>query len=467
MLVDTAGPTVVALMSKMQARTIPRKLGRRFRARGGWGAVALVAVPLVLGCPRSARDDRIDEAQPERAAGPEGGAELDHAPEAEQGTGEGQPRTAGGGHAAAEAEGEASGADRRDGAQVSADGAVNPCSEDGWCRMETGLRDERLLAIDGTRPDNVVVVGSGSTVLHWRGDEWKRRAIEDDVRFTNVHIVAEDEMYAGGTKEPGPPPGYIFRYDGSEWSLDERDPSIAFPGDIAEDPGGDLFLATGHDIWRRDDEGWRAFEVEPREVLTRLWILDDDAVFAFGTEMAGSVYRYDGDAWEEEEISAGRPVRGVWGDDDSAFAVGSEGRILEWQDETWQPYDEEELRELDLPPDTHLNDVWGAGPDQVFVVGEVRRERSTVAGVTLHYDGERWTRADSGTERSLYSVWGRSHDDVYAAGQDGALIHWDGARWSMKETPTEASLVEVWGVGPDTLFAIGAEGTILRRHSDP
>ena len=67
-----------------------------------------------------------------------------------------------------------------------------------------------------------------------------------------------------------------------------------------------------------------------------------------------------------------------------------------------------------LPRGNALNAVWGAGPADVFAVGDY--------GTILHYDGTAWKKMTSGTTNRLWGVWGSSSQDVFAVGDLGTIL---------------------------------------------
>ncbi|MEM9492624.1 MAG: hypothetical protein AAGC55_25980, partial [Myxococcota bacterium] len=115
-----------------------------------------------------------------------------------------------------------------------------------------------------------------------------------------------------------------------------------------------------------------------------------------------------------------------------------------------------DVRELDGQP--HLQDAWGSGCDDIFVVGN--------EGTIWHYDGQDWVAMTSGTERHLTGVAGSGPDDVYAVGFAGSILHYDGEQWSPVASPTDLRL---FGVvvqpRPDPkvskVFFVGDRGTFL------
>ena len=86
-----------------------------------------------------------------------------------------------------------------------------------------------------------------------------------------------------------------------------------------------------------------------------------------------------------------------------------------------------------VPIESHLNGIWGSGPDDVWAVGGEWVDDVTHLVAIFHWDGTSWTQvldlkqAPAGTEELLH-VWGSGPSDVWAVGLSGTILHWDGGR---------------------------------------
>ena len=98
-----------------------------------------------------------------------------------------------------------------------------------------------------------------------------------------------------------------------------------------------------------------------------------------------------------------------------------------------------------------LNDVWGSGPNDVWVVG--------YNGKVLRWNGSTWaySRVATTSAPTLHGVWGSGPNDVWVASSSG-LYHWEGTTLAPVTLPAAASLQDVWAVGPTTCgrWAMGA-----------
>ena len=75
--------------------------------------------------------------------------------------------------------------------------------------------------------------------------------------------------------------------------------------------------------------------------------------------------------------------------------------------------------------------IWGAGTDDVWVVGD--------AGFVSHWDGRDWSLHSDLPEVHFRAIWGRAADDVWVGGgsRNGSaeVFHWDGRAWTERKTP--------------------------------
>jgi len=100
---------------------------------------------------------------------------------------------------------------------------------------------------------------------------------------------------------------------------------------------------------------------------------------------------------------------------------------------------------------SRLRAVWGAGPTDVFAVGE--------GGTIAHYNGQAWELMplpDCLAPMNLFGVWGYSGTDVYAVGDRGTVLHYDGACWKQETHITNVRLLGVWGTS-GTVYVVGGD----------
>lgn len=97
-----------------------------------------------------------------------------------------------------------------------------------------------------------------------------------------------------------------------------------------------------------------------------------------------------------------------------------------------------------------LSGVWGAAPDDVWMVGG-----TDVQAEIYHFDGASWSPVTAPSVPLLAWVYGFSSTDVYSVGVDGAAVHWDGTSWSVLDPGTDEDLWGVFGLAPDDIWMVG------------
>lgn len=178
--------------------------------------------------------------------------------------------------------------------------------------------------------------------------------------------------------------------------------------------------------------------------------------------------RSDGASWHEVESPRQAVLWWVHalGPDD-VWIVGEQGVILHW--------DGAALDEVPsgLAPEVKLFGVWGVSHDDLWAVGGVPDQSSTV----LRWDGTAWAPVpdaprvgDGRLGGTWYKVWGSAPDDVYLCGQLGTLAHWDGARFERIDLSGAGvgprdGLFTVHGRARDEVYVVGglpAQGKAIR-----
>ena len=222
-----------------------------------------------------------------------------------------------------------------------------------------------------------------------------------------IHFGRNDKPRILGTRtvEGANRPLYL-RFRGSSWVADKEE----VPELLAGSPAG-LYGVLGHadpevvckvgasclikrlSGWKRMDaaataprvdlQGGRAFAVWPTEVA----VLDG---------LRWQVLSADVDLVD---------ARGVWGDQAETWISGGESTLWHHTAEGW---------DTQAAPVTGADQLWGSGPDDVWLAG---------TGGLAHYDGTRWARV-ADVEGPLSEVFGR-HGEVWAAGESGVWrIDW-------------------------------------------
>ena len=141
--------------------------------------------------------------------------------------------------------------------------------------------------------------------------------------------------------------------------------------------------------------------------------------------------------------------------------------------------DDRRLDHIDDPEVTFYG-VWGAGDDDVWIVGGVP---DGMAGpgddYILRWNGETLERMAGVPARgaTLFKVWGTSADDVWISGEGGTMLHWTGEAGGFvdhsAELDTFAPALTVHGCSANEVYAVAGQalyawdGTVWARRSEP
>lgn len=162
------------------------------------------------------------------------------------------------------------------------------------------------------------------------------------------------------------------------------------------------------------------------------------------------------------DASSAGALSAVWGAaPDNVFVVGGtpgQGEIYHYDGSAWNA--------MKVPPVPLLVWVFGFAPNDIFAVG--------VGGGIVHFSGTDWTTIDSPTTEDLWGVWGHASNDLWIVGGnvgkgDPVILHYDGSVITTVPVPQNdraaTSLFKVWGIGTKT-FAVGQRGLILQYENN-
>jgi len=239
--------------------------------------------------------------------------------------------------------------------------------------------------------------------------------------------------------------------------------------------------------WAVGDEGkvlawsgtWWALQQAPTQAtLTGVYARSTVDVWAVGER--GAVVHWNGLVWSDVEVPGGLESA-AWSavdghQDGTVWLLGDQGA---WrvQDEVWTAVD---LGAGAEPGE--LRDMWVAGPNEVWFVGEdglIRQVLGThpttmdvfgadllaidgspngdiwavgARGRVLRYNGEVWFDYLPVTRRDLHAIHASAPDAVWASGDAGAILRWDGEGWVVH---TEVDHVDLRGIH------VTSEGRVL------
>ncbi len=269
----------------------------------------------------------------------------------------------------------------------------------------------------------------------------------------NAHGGGDGGSDAGA----GEPWQLVFEHlSGSLMSVDGTGPDDVWAvGADTRDGKGAQVLRFDGTQWTREDAG----------VQADLWwvhVFGPSSVMLGGTK--GTIVRYDGSSFTQQDTPAMRTVYGIWGaSEDDVWAVGGEpdaepGFVWRYDGSSWT--DQSDMLPSEVKG-TSLFKVWGRSADDVWIVG--------VDGVAVHWDGSQLQAADSDSQERLFTVHGGpSGEQLVAVGGDagGIIVEYDGTTWhKVTPNPTPTQLFGVFMTGTNRGFAVGYDGIVLQRDA--
>ncbi|MBN1670081.1 MAG: VCBS repeat-containing protein [Kiritimatiellae bacterium] len=196
-----------------------------------------------------------------------------------------------------------------------------------------------------------------------------------------------------------------------------------------------IAVGDGGAILHYDGSGWTAMESGTGKDLRDVWGSAWNDLYAVGGgrpyDEDGVILHYDGARWQH--VEHGLPIQdfvAVWGSGkDDVFVLDQWGgwtaAIAHFDGREWRIH-----ATMDLYECGEWRDIWGSGPNDVYVVGYEEFDECDPDAVIFHFDGNAWTRVLYGGYGEISAVWGRGSNDVYAVADGARLLHYDGRDWA-------------------------------------
>jgi len=187
--------------------------------------------------------------------------------------------------------------------------------------------------------------------------------------------------------------------------------------------------STTH-LFHFDGESWSEIWIQTGLLAGKdLWGPSGDNLFMTGSD--GSIAHFDGQNLTTMYSGGGTQLWGLWGTgSQNVYACGSAGLVLHFDGDSWQP-------EATPPSEASYRGVWGSGPDDVYVVGDLN---------VLHFNGFSWGQVQGLPFGGQFrDVFGSSSTDVYLVGVGGLVAHFDGETWVDESISTDGNFISIWG----------------------
>lgn len=210
----------------------------------------------------------------------------------------------------------------------------------------------------------------------------------------------------------------------------------------------------------------------PRKVLA---IATGQSAWAVGPH--GYVERRNGEEWSAIDCGTFADLNAAWGSTpDDVWLFGDSGETVHWDGQRCAP--------VNSGTDDDLQSAWGSGSNNIWAVSKER--------TVLHFDGARWTAtklAETVHHDVLNEVriFGTGPSDVWVVGEvmlgtklaESPLWHWDGATWQLvpvtlgrpkesgKSSPdgSPVQLTSIWASGPGDIWLAGIAIPHIERGS--
>ncbi len=297
-----------------------------------------------------------------------------------------------------------------------------------WSKVPSGTT-QHLFRVWGSARDDVWVVGTAGTILHFDGLTWSSSASGIEHDLYGVWGSGPNDVWAVGASAA------MLHFDGLAWSPvvtgSERTTSInavwgSEPNDV---------WAVGSEILHFDGSNWTS---------ARPGFLD-------GAALSGD---------ESQRGDADKELRGVWGSaTNDVWAVGANcsyfgssvacysENMLHWDGALWSV--------VVSPYGVPWTDVWGSGPRDVWATSG---GWFTLYPRSAHLSGSEWSFV--AFQISVMGIWGSAADDVWLV--SSCPLHYDGV--ALSAVPCDFGgmmLFGVWGSEAGQVWAVGEGGLML------
>lgn len=221
--------------------------------------------------------------------------------------------------------------------------------------------------------------------------------------------------------------------------------------DVWADPSGTVFaVGEAGTILRRQDGVWAPMNAHVDVRLRGVHGSSPDNVIAVGDH--GTIMRFNGRYWFPMDSGTNTDLERVWVHSSGVAAAVGDGSLMNYRDGTWSYVGGHDMK-----------DVWGSSPDNIYAVGayELSSQPPHETGTVVHFDGGRWrARPPPSDFGGLWHIWGAGPNDMYVVAdivdslifRGTRLYHYDGSTWTLHDS---LYVRDVWGRSANDIFALG------------
>ncbi len=328
---------------------------------------------------------------------------------------------------------------------------------EGTCWSPMDYEGMPLYDVCADGEDGLYAVGIAGTIMKWDGSRWTEHSYGTRAFMTSIWGCGPDDVYAAGTNS-------INHWNGCNWT------EVLFTSGMSIDDirGTDSHnvYASGYDwdmytgfVMCWDGSDWTRMTLQPSQRrIKAVWASSPDDLWAASDHRW--LYHWNGQVWEDISLGGLNYFTDVWGlGPDEVYVIGSGelegGLVLRWDGSEW-------LDIYDLEDPSGLKKIWGTGSNDLFVSTAGERQ-------IMHWDGTLWTPQLDPLEwtSAFTDIWGVTSDDVYVTTEASGVAHWDGTTWSHIMIPTQFMINGIWGSSADDFYITGQFGATLRWQESP
>ncbi len=248
---------------------------------------------------------------------------------------------------------------------------------DGWAIGNTNIPEGKPVQSGQTTVIHTQLAG---LLLHYSNGKWETVKTYAWAKLLQISMQSATSGWLIGVRYNTADSTILFHYNGSQWT------SINLP---------DKLVRTGSPVAFSSLSG------------DSLWV----------TDVAGSLYHYDGKIWTQLESACGNCI----------------------------------LHSLDM-----------ISPREGWAVGSIY---NTDKGVILHYLDDHWITQSDNTLPGINSISMLSAADGWAAGDNGRLFHYSNGNWAEMRSPTDQIIHQLTMLSSNDGWAVGDLGTILHYQN--
>lgn len=381
------------------------------------------------------------------------------------------------------------------------------CSDDGWCLTNPTPQGSTLLAVHGSRDDDIWAAGEDGAVIHWDGVAWGRMPSPSPTfRPSAIWAFEPNDVWLVGQHLDGSGESVFCHWDGTSWAQKGLTVQTT-PQQIWASSPDDIWLGGYASVlWHWQGGSWQEVPAPLPDTVDveQLWGTSANDLWAVTQLYAGDSYphvltHYDGTAWSRVDLPVGLEPRSIAGTSATdvivvavtGFEEDDERVVLRRDGGGWAPEPVAAGHLLNGPVVSNTNGIWFGGTDDRFdhragglwtqelVVSDDPKNQGDFYAMWASPAGDVWAVGENGSiarrtagawrretkgdnVTSNAAIWGRSDNDLWMASSTATLQHWDGNHW----TPSPVIEGLSWGYLDRVWLTGDATGTawVIATH---